>query len=132
MPRIDPGCAVALSTERNNATDYFDSSCAVALPRVRNCATDDNDATGKATRTPIKPASIQELRAQLRAQLKRNKGKSEEADIAPELRNFPAIRAWLASIGETDPETISCVIDNCKTDPDALAYFTRRSKGLDA
>jgi hypothetical protein len=106
-------------------------SCAVALPRERNRATGDNDATSKATSTPSKPASIQELRAQLRAQLKRNKGKSEEADIAPELRNFPAIRAWLTSIGETDAETISCVIDLCRSDPDAADYFDRRSRGLD-
>lgn len=50
-------------------------SCAVALPRERNCATDAQSATEGATGTaamPRKAASLQELRAQLRAQLPRN------------------------------------------------------------
>lgn len=51
-------------------------SCAVAFPSQRNCATSENSATSTATRYhPItrKPASIQELRAQLLAQQQRNK-----------------------------------------------------------
>lgn len=36
-----------------------------------------------------------------------------------------AIRAWLASIEETDLVTIANVIGKCRTDADALAYFLR-------
>lgn len=52
-------------------------SCVVALPRKRNCATDAHGATEEATSTALespKPASLKELRAQLRAQLARNHG----------------------------------------------------------
>lgn len=50
-------------------------SCGVALPRERNRATDTQSATEGATSTATesrKPASLQELRAQLRTQLTRN------------------------------------------------------------
>ncbi|MHB8472911.1 MAG: hypothetical protein ACYDC8_08705 [Gammaproteobacteria bacterium] len=37
------------------------------------------------------------------------------------------IRAWLAHIEETDPAIITEVMDKCRTDPEALAYFTWRA-----
>jgi hypothetical protein len=38
-----------------------------------------------------------------------------------------AIRAWLALIGETDSAVVREVIDSCRSDPAALAYFIRRA-----
>lgn len=38
-----------------------------------------------------------------------------------------AIRAWLTYIGENDPEIINAVLDGCRTDPEARAYYLRRS-----
>jgi hypothetical protein len=37
------------------------------------------------------------------------------------------VRAWLASIGESDAATVNEVLDACASDPDALAYFLARA-----
>jgi hypothetical protein len=37
------------------------------------------------------------------------------------------VRTWLAYIGETDPATISEVLDRCETDREARAYFLGRA-----
>jgi hypothetical protein len=42
-----------------------------------------------------------------------------------------AIRAWLSSTGEHEPEQISAVMDSCRADPQARRYFVRRSEGWD-
>lgn len=57
-------------------------SCAVALPRERNNATAAENATSDAAarlQRTRKPASLHELRTQLRAQLTRNESTSKEA-----------------------------------------------------
>lgn len=57
-------------------------SCVVALSTERNCATDTESATEGATGTAHisrKPMSLQELRAQLRAQLARNQNPASDA-----------------------------------------------------
>ncbi|MDV6344160.1 hypothetical protein [Nitrosomonas sp. Is37] len=46
-------------------------------------------------------------------------------DLANDLKT---IRAWLFHIGEPE-EDHHLVIDKCKTDPEALAYFLRHVKG---
>lgn len=38
------------------------------------------------------------------------------------------IRAWLAHIEETDPDIIAEVLDKCRSNPKALAYFLRRTE----
>lgn len=38
------------------------------------------------------------------------------------------IRAWLESINEHDPACIAEVLDRCRTDAEALAYYLGRSK----
>ncbi len=38
------------------------------------------------------------------------------------------IRAWLAHIEETDEAIIAIVLDQCRTDADALRYFLRRAE----
>jgi hypothetical protein len=38
-----------------------------------------------------------------------------------------AILAWLSAIGETDPVTIGEVIDSCRSDAGARAYFIERA-----
>lgn len=64
-------------------------SCAVALPRERNNATAAESATSDATagaQGTRKPASLHELRAQLRAQLTRNESTDKEtANPAPKV-----------------------------------------------
>jgi hypothetical protein len=64
------------------------TSCAVAFPSQRNCATSEKSATPTATEYhPIKrkPASIQELRAQLLAQQERNKAATVQASEPPKV-----------------------------------------------
>lgn len=39
-----------------------------------------------------------------------------------------AIQAWLAHIEETDPETITEVLNKCRDDTDARQYFSQRAK----
>jgi hypothetical protein len=41
------------------------------------------------------------------------------------------IMAWLASIGDHEPEQISAVMDSCRADPEVRAYFIRRAEGFD-
>lgn len=41
-----------------------------------------------------------------------------------------ALTAWLASIGEDDPEIIRAVIRQCSEDPAARLYFVRQAAGL--
>ena len=58
-------------------------SCEVAFASERNNATDSKTATGDATATTAnarKPASLLELRAQLRAQLVRNRSGDSESE----------------------------------------------------
>ena len=38
-----------------------------------------------------------------------------------------AVRAWLDRIEETDPATIAEVLDRCRQDVDARAYFLMRA-----
>lgn len=64
MHPTKPSCAVALSTERNNATDT-DRATKGATATAHNAC---------------KPASLKELRAQLRAQLPRNYSGNREAE----------------------------------------------------
>jgi len=42
-------------------------------------------------------------------------------------REESAIRAWLAHIEETDPAIIAHLLDKCRTDADARAYFIGRA-----
>lgn len=65
-------------------------SCAVAFTRERNNATHSESATIGATASAInasKPASLQELRAQLRAQLTRNYSGNRDDGKQAELRS---------------------------------------------
>lgn len=41
--------------------------------------------------------------------------------------DLDAIRAWLNFIGENDPAIIVDVLAKCRTDADALAYFSGRA-----
>jgi hypothetical protein len=41
--------------------------------------------------------------------------------------NETKILAWLAHIGEVDPEIIDDVIGRCRDDTDCMAYFLKRS-----
>ncbi len=50
--------------------------------------------------------------------------------LAPE--DEAAIRAWLARIGEGDPQTIADVLRQCRADPEALRYFLERARPYDA
>ncbi len=56
--------------------------------------------------------------------------KSHKAEIINELSTYQKIINWLASIGETEQETIDETIDRCKADPDTLSYFLQRAEGI--
>lgn len=71
-------------------------SCAVALSRERNNATNANSATNGATASSpnaSKPASLLELRAQLRAQLARNQSTECDSEKQTELRGAESATA---------------------------------------
>lgn len=76
-------------------------SCAVAFPRQRNNATSKNTTTSGATEIQTisqKPASIQELRAQLVAQQQRNLAASVRATVPAEVAPSDApVAASMAS-----------------------------------
>ena len=38
------------------------------------------------------------------------------------------MRRWLDRIHETDPDTIEMVLEQCRTDPEAKAYFLKRAR----
>ena len=111
---------------------HSDKSCAVAFPRVLKNATDNDPATGNATesgKTASKPASIKELREQLRAQQERNQGATREDQKGGELRGeLREVLDWLHRIDETDPEIIECTLSKCRMDVDALDYFLGRAR----
>lgn len=48
-------------------------------------------------------------------------------EIAAVEGDLPEIRAWLIFIGEHDPQVVDDVLTQCRDDPDARAYFSRRS-----
>jgi hypothetical protein len=96
-----------------------------------------------------KPASLQELRAQLRAQLARNYIGNRDDEKQAELRscavaftkgrntqqaetmtagNEATINSWLSYIGETDQEIIAEVLAKCRANLDARAYFLHRAE----
>lgn len=108
-------------------------SCAVAFARERNNATDAQSATSSATTsaaTARKPASIQELRAQLRAQPERNQKERQERSADPELRTSqPAAEGRrqrvLAMLDENPNIRRAVVVDNADTDLVLLALAIR-------
>lgn len=55
--------------------------------------------------------------------------KAIEGRAAMTVSEEAAIRRWLALIDETDPATISDVIDQCQRDADARDYFIWRAAG---
>ncbi len=111
---------------------HSEKSCAVAFPRVLKNATGDDPATDDATgkgEIARKPASIRELREQLRAQLLRNPSENEPQQISGQLRSeLREVLAWLQRIDETDPEIIDCTLEKCRMDVDALDYFLGRAR----
>lgn len=42
-----------------------------------------------------------------------------------------AIREWLAHIEEADPEIIAEVLDKCRANPEATAYFLQRAEEVE-
>lgn len=52
--------------------------------------------------------------------------RSREEFLGSEMTERQKVLAWLASIGETDQACIDEVIDQCKNDPEARAYYVFR------
>lgn len=48
--------------------------------------------------------------------------------IIAELQGLTCVLAWLEHIGETDPEIVADVLNRCRLDPEARAYFLKRAK----
>lgn len=65
--------------------------------------------------------TIRQHKPEIVAALSANDGPALPAD--EETR----IRAWLAAIGETDPDVITEVINGCRRDADVRAYFLWRA-----
>lgn len=54
---------------------------------------------------------------------------SDETAIAQLSTDYEsAIRTWLAYIEETNPDTITEVLNKCRSNPDALRYFLQRAE----
>jgi hypothetical protein len=61
--------------------------------------------------------------------------KTHKAEILSELQgeqirqteNERTVLAWLASIGETDPEIIDDTLNRCRADQETMQYFLMRS-----
>lgn len=90
-------------------------SCAVASPIQRNCATQENHATTHATlveHVRRKPASIQELRAQLRAQQGRNQRRNHVAVEAPDVAHASALFPQVAQLRSLDDATTQLTGDS--------------------
>ena len=109
-----------------------DPSCIVALPRERNRATSAEGATSDATpetETARKPASILELRMQLRAQLTRNQQGMQGSGEKPELHSDPAAEARrrrvLTMLAENSNIRRAVLVDNAHTDPVLVAVGIR-------
>ena len=60
-----------------------------------------------------------------------NLGNLENTIIEVNFSNRSRILSWLASIGEGDQAIINDVLAKCKTDPEALAFYLRRAKGIE-
>ena len=54
------------------------------------------------------------------------------AEIGPQepltSKELVDVRRWLYRINETDPDTIEMVMEQCRTDPEAKAYFLKRAR----
>ena len=108
-------------------------SCIVASPRECNRATTAGSATTGATAIPSnarKPASIQELRAQLRAQPERNQEGRQERRAEPELRTtqlaMEARRQRVLAMLDERPDTrYAVLVDDPDTDPVLLTLAIR-------
>lgn len=109
----------------------------VALPREMQRATfEAQSATPSAT-----PAQRPSIKAASLLVLERNKARNSGATEAEKPRNTcatpethratpaqqAAVRAWLAAIGETDPELIEEFMERCRRDPSALTYALRQA-----
>lgn len=53
--------------------------------------------------------------------------RTRKADLLAALAEESAIRRWLAYIDEDDPEIIAEVVDKCRDNPEARAYFLSRA-----
>ena len=108
-------------------------SCIVASPREYNRATSVESATADATASTSiarKPASLLELRAQLRAQLARNQGAIQGDGNKPELRTpQPAMEGRrqrvLAMLDQYPDTRYAVLVDNPDTDPVLLTLAIR-------
>jgi hypothetical protein len=102
-------------------------SCAVAIPTQRNSATHGNSATPRATsaiENSRKPASIQELRAQLRAQQCRNddvaSSASADKKVAHQLGAFESCGVAVSrNRNRATAQLDRFLLDECSADPEA-------------
>lgn len=72
--------------------------------------------------------TIRERKSEIIAALQQAKNEPTDKPVPVLSREGEtAILAWLASIGEADPVTIGEVIDRCRSDAGARAYFIERA-----
>ena len=92
------------------------------VAKLRDAGVDLRLVDGNVEYVAATPLTDDEL-----ARLKANKAAilRELLGVAPE--DERRIRAWLASIGEDDEQTIIEILGNCGRNPEALAYFLGRA-----
>lgn len=79
----------------------------------------------------IKAAGDKDALSRWSSAIRENKGGIisllREMQLLLSTKEEAAIRAWLAYIGETDPESTAETIERCRTNPEARMYFLRRA-----
>ncbi len=111
-----------------NTSMFKTACCAASLPSNATAQQPPlNVAIDSATpahQPPTKPSSLLDL---ARNRLRNNLATSTQKDT--QQTQETAIRQWLTSIEEFDPAIIAEVLDACRNDPEAMAYYTRRANG---
>ena len=92
---------------------------ATAIPAIP--ATQEGQATGTVAR-------IATVAVATATYLLLRKQRTTDATLTPDAE--AAIRAWLATIEETDPEAIAEVLDRCQVDTNARAFFVGQARNV--
>jgi hypothetical protein len=92
------------------------------IPRSTDCTTANSDERGLTAVTAV----AQQASSGISGPSIGSNGSALHT-VLPEIEEV-AIREWLAYIEETDPEIIAEVVDKCRADTGARAYFLRRAE----
>jgi len=106
------------------------------LAKIRNAGFDISLNGHNITITPfsrltgIQLAYLKTHKAKIIQGLKQEQTANDSKAAGLTANNEKAIRTWLGHIGEFNPAIIHEVLDKCRTDLEALAYFLNRVKAM--